>query len=166
MSQWPKILSWSHNPFFHTTTMFGTVPKARKNGGNFQIMSKNYKAFFLSKLKLAPFQKVQCVCQISKINIPNHFPELKIQISCLLVWAGKSNLQNNDSKSLSWTWNLNFLPKTINNLFKSQAQDSDLEYLFWRLKKLITLSEKKPPLVRTDSSKDLDRPKTIRRGFF
>ena len=33
-----------------------------------------------------------------------------------------------------------FLPVTVNNLFKFQAQDSDLEYLFWS-------SEKKPPLV-------------------
>ena len=29
-------------------------------------------------LKVASFQKVRCVCQISKINIPNHYPELEI----------------------------------------------------------------------------------------
>ena len=39
------------------------------------------------------------------------------------------------SKSLSWTWNLKFLPLTVNNLFKFQAQDNDLE--------------KKPPLTNT-----------------
>ena len=61
-------------------------------------------------LKVASFQKVQCVCQISKTNIPNPDPELET---------------------------------TVNNLFKFQAQDSDLEYLFWRFKKRITLSEKK-----------------------
>ena len=37
------------------------------------------------------------------------------------------------SKSLSWTWNLKFPPLTVNNLFKFQAQDSDLEYFFWDL---------------------------------
>ena len=39
-------------------------------------------------------------------------------------------LQNKYSKSLSWAENLNFLPKTVNNLFKFTAQDSDLEYVF------------------------------------
>ena len=55
------------------------------------------------------------------------------------------------SKSLSWTWNLNFPPITVNNLFKFQAQDSDLEYfLFWDLevwKKHLSFW-KKPPLVQ------------------
>ena len=46
-------------------------------------------------------------------------------------------------KSLSWTWHLNFPPITVNNLFKFQAQDSDLEYLFWQCEKHNTLSEKK-----------------------
>ena len=32
--------------------------------------------------------------------------------------------QNKYSKSLSWTWNLNFPPITVNKLFKFQAQDS------------------------------------------
>ena len=35
----------------------------------------------------------------------------------------------------------------VNNLFKFQAQDSDLEYLFWRFEKRVALSEKKTPLV-------------------
>ena len=34
--------------------------------------------------------------------------------------------------SVGETKNLNFPPKTVNNLFKFSAQDSDLEYLFWR----------------------------------
>ena len=38
------------------------------------------------------------------------------------------------SKSLSWAENLNFLPKSQNNLFNFSARDSDLEYLFWRSK--------------------------------
>ena len=46
------------------------------------------------------------------------------------------------SKSLSSTWNLNFPPIIINILFKFQAQDIDLEYLFWRFEKHIILSEK------------------------
>ena len=35
------------------------------------------------------------------------------------------------SKKLSWTWNLNFPPKTVNNKFKFQAQDSFLEYFYF-----------------------------------
>ena len=54
--------------------------------------------------------------------------------------------QNEYSKSLSWTWNLNFPPITVNNLFKFQAQDSDLEYLFGQCEKHITLSGKKSHL--------------------
>ena len=46
-----------------------------------------------------------------------------------------SHCQNKYSKSLSWTWNLNFPPITVDNLFKFQAQDSDLEYLFWQCEK-------------------------------
>ena len=38
------------------------------------------------------------------------------------------HLQHQYSKSLYWAENLNFLPKTVNNLFKFFAQDSDLEY--------------------------------------
>ena len=30
---------------------------------------------------------------------------------------------------LSWAENLNFLPKTVNNLFNFPVQDSDLEYV-------------------------------------
>ena len=41
---------------------------------------------------------------VAKINIPNHYPEQKIQIS------------------------------RLNNLFKFSAKDSDLEYLFWQQK--------------------------------
>ena len=33
------------------------------------------------------------------------------------------------------------LPMTVNNLFKFQDQDSDLEYMFWRFKKHIALPE-------------------------
>ena len=42
---------------------------------------------------MAFFQKVRCGFQISKINIPNHYPELEIWISCLLLWAGNSNFK-------------------------------------------------------------------------
>ena len=47
-----------------------------------------------------------------------------------------SNLQISKwkySKSLSWTWNLNFPPITVNNIFKFQAQDSNLDFFFWDL---------------------------------
>ena len=48
------------------------------------------------------------------------------------------------SEKLSWAWNLNFPPKTVNNKFKFQAQDSFSEYFvleIWRSKKRIALSE-------------------------
>ena len=35
------------------------------------------------------------------------------------------------SKLLSWTWNLNFPPITVNNKFKFQAQDGNLEYFYF-----------------------------------
>ena len=45
-------------------------------------------------LKVAFFQKVRFAFQISKSPkkiTPNHYPELEIWISCLLLWAGISN---------------------------------------------------------------------------
>ena len=54
--------------------------------------------FELTLCKGGFFQKVWCVFLISKINIPNYYPQ-------------------------SWTWNLNFPPITVNNLSKFQAQD-------------------------------------------
>ena len=38
------------------------------------------------------------------------------------------HLQHKYSKPLSWAENLNFLPKTVKNLFKFSAQDCDLDY--------------------------------------
>ena len=45
-----------------------------------------------------------------------------------------SNLQNKYYKSLSWTWNLNFPPITVKNLFKFQAQDRIWNIYFGNLK--------------------------------
>ena len=56
-------------------------------------------------------------------------------------------LQHKYSKSLSWAENLNFPPKTVNNLFKFSPQDSDLEYLCWRRKNFPVSSDLKPPLI-------------------
>ena len=56
------------------------------------------------------------------------------------------------SKLLSWTWNLNFPPITVNNKFKFQAQDSNLEYFYFgdlEIWKTICTFWKKPPLVGT-----------------
>ena len=50
------------------------------------------------------------------------------------------------SKSLSWAENSNFPPKTVNNLSKFSAQDSDFEYLCWRCKKSPVSSDLKPPI--------------------
>ena len=55
-------------------------------------------------------------------------------------------LQDIYSKLLSWADNLNFPPKSLNNLFKFSAQNSDLEYLFWRTKNPPVSSDLKPPL--------------------
>jgi hypothetical protein len=55
--------------------------------------------------------------------------------------------QNRYSKSLSWAENLNFPPKTVNNLFKFSTQDSDLEYSFWQWKNSWVSSDLKPPLT-------------------
>ena len=54
--------------------------------------------------------------------------------------------QHKYSISLSWAENLNFSPKTVNNLFKFSAQDSDLEYFFWQGKKSSVSSDLKTPL--------------------
>ena len=58
--------------------------------------------------------------------------------------------QHKYSKSLSWAENLNFPPKTVNNLFKFSAQDSDLEYLYWQWKHSPVSSDLKPPSARSD----------------
>ena len=43
---------------------------------------------------------------------------------------------------------LNFPPKSVNNLFQFYAQDSDLEYLFWKSKNPQVSSDLKPPLAK------------------
>ena len=66
------------------------------------------------------------------------------------------------TKSLSWTWNLNLPLITVNNLFKFQAQNSDL---FWKFWKTNCTFWKKPPLVRAmlDSSESIQKFKIIPR---
>ena len=57
-----------------------------------------------------------------------------------------SYLQNQYSKSLYGTWNLEFLPITVNNSSKFKLQDSDLEYTFFRAefdKKVRRIDDKK-----------------------
>ena len=55
-------------------------------------------------------------------------------------------LQNKYPKSLSWADNLNKLFTDLGGKFKFSAQDSDLEYLFWRSKNPPVSSDLKPPL--------------------
>ena len=57
-------------------------------------------------------------------------------------------LQNKYSESLSWAENSNFPPKTVNNLFKFFAQDSDLEYLCRQWKNSPVSSDLKPSLIK------------------
>ena len=56
-------------------------------------------------------------------------------------------LQNKYSKSLSWAENLNKLFTVLGGKFKFSAQDSNLEYLFWRSKNPPVSSDLKPPLT-------------------
>ena len=55
-------------------------------------------------------------------------------------------LQNKYFKSLSLAENLNKLFTVLVGKFKFSAQDSDLEYLFWRSKNSPVSSDLKPPL--------------------
>ena len=73
-------------------------------GNLLQCCSYSYPPRKKKLLKVAFFQKVRCVLQISKKNY---------------------------SKLLFWTWKLNFLPITVNNKFKFQAQDSNLENFYF-----------------------------------
>jgi hypothetical protein len=56
-------------------------------------------------------------------------------------------LQNKYSKSLSSAEYLNKLFTALGGKFKFPAQDSDLEYLFWRSKNPPVSSDLKPPLA-------------------
>jgi hypothetical protein len=55
---------------------------------------------------------------------------------------------------------------TVNNLFKFQLQDSDLEYLFWRFEKRMSLFEGRekylPEVARSPSVKSLMVKKMIK----
>ena len=55
-------------------------------------------------------------------------------------------LQNKYYKSLAWAENLNKLFTDLGGKFNFFAQDSDLEYLFWRTKTPPVSSDLKPPL--------------------
>ena len=48
--------------------------------------------------------------------------------------------------SVIFSFDLNFPPKTVHNLIKFSAHDSNLEYLFWRSKNSPVSSDLKPPL--------------------
>ena len=56
-------------------------------------------------------------------------------------------LQHKYSISLSWAENLNKLFTVLGGKFKFSAQDSDLEYLFWRSKNSPVSSDLEPPLT-------------------
>ena len=62
--------------------------------------------------------------------------------------GGFLHCQNKYSKSLSWAENLNKLFTDLGGKFKFSAQDSDLEYLFWRSKNPTVSSELKIPLAQ------------------
>ena len=72
------------------------VPKSRRI-----VLKKQINVNFV---KVALSQTILETFYVSNIYIPNHYPEQKIWISCLLI-GGK---------------------------FKFSAQVSDLEYLFWQ----------------------------------
>ena len=86
-----------------------------------QNMLTLYRSKISFRLKVALSQKMLEDFYFSKINIPMHYPEQKISISCLLFLAG----------------NLNFL-----------LRDIDLEYKFWQWKNSPVSSDLKPPLKK------------------
>ena len=55
-------------------------------------------------------------------------------------------LKNKYSKLLSWAENFNKMVAVLGGKFKFSAQDSDLEYLFWRSKNPPVSSDLKPTL--------------------
>ena len=69
-------------------------------------------------LKVALSQKILENFSFSKINIPNHYPEQ-------IIWK---------------------LFTVLGRKFKFSAQDSDLEYLYWRSNNPTVSSDLKPPL--------------------
>ena len=75
--------------------------------------SRNKKANFMKSVKFKFFYKILKMFFFSESGMCS------------------SNLQKTYSKSLSWTWNLNFPPITVNKKFKFQAQDSNLEYFYF-----------------------------------
>ena len=101
------------------------VRQSRNVSFKLTILPKNKwtNSFFLPNSTNGGFFSVSVIrfsnLQISKKNTPNHYPELEIWISCLLLWAGISNFR--------------FRIVICSNLF-------------WRFEKRISLSEKKPPL--------------------
>ena len=110
MSYFFQVLQNVVNPYFEICT-------------NIQWDRSSWYAFLLTADVLRFFfQKVRCVFQITKINTPNHYPELEIWITLLLLWVGNSKF-----KLTIVIWNT---------------------YLFWRFDKHIALSEKKLSLAR------------------
>ena len=96
-----------------------------------------------------PMKEKQKLLKLSKPNSQQR--EVKNRVNCSFTKVSffsesancSSNLQKRYFKSLSWTWNLNFPLITVNNLFKFQVQDRNLEYFFWQCEKHIALSEKR-----------------------
>ena len=74
----PKPLFWFR---FDTDTKtqigryFGPIPKPTTSF-NFKCQTLPMYHKVWSRLKVSSIQKVPCIFQISKINIPNHYPEL------------------------------------------------------------------------------------------
>ena len=76
-----------------TSRILGSIPQGLIS--SVFIFSWFHRVLVISSpsIKGGFFQKVQCIFKISIINIPNHYLELKIWISCLLSWAGNSNFK-------------------------------------------------------------------------
>ena len=69
------------------------------------------------------------------LNSCHHLNRILNVAFCQKVRCGSKNY----SKSLSWAENLNFPPKTVNNIFKFSSQDSDW-ILFWAIPDFLTKS--------------------------
>ena len=93
-------------------------------GKTFLLFQKSFRStfYFLLHTKMVLHKFFQLKHREEKVQLPKG--------GFMSEDTGKIlRLQHKYSKLLSWAENLNFPPKTVNNLFKFSAQDSNLDFL-------------------------------------
>ena len=96
------------------------------------------------------YQFINCINLENLLVGKPHLSKLWALCKCGFVSEDTGDFlhcHNRYSKSLSWAENLNKLFTDLGGKFKFSAQDSDLEYLFWRCKNSPVSSDLKPLLV-------------------